>query len=216
MSCQSGKERPGSALAKTALGKPPRRLHRLQSKARKIEWMARPTRRTQNVLAQFVPLRCQGRKYFSICKFVRAERISCRLDRSFQQNCRAVVQRMRESRARLDPFKAVLVKRQCSKKRRADGQRINGGTKIMDITGPRQLRRANAAAGAFVRLKYRHRLARLSHNDCRGKSVRTRADNHGVVGGRLSHATVPCLSHEDNPRSEHTARIYSPAQKIRA
>ncbi len=82
-----------------------------------------------------------------------------------------------------------------------------------DITGQRQLRRANAAAGAFVRLKHGHRLAGLSDNNCRGESVRTRADNHGVIGDGLSHSTEPCLSHEDNARSEHTTWIYSPAQK---
>ena len=84
----------------------------------------------------------------------------------------------------------------------------------MDIAGQRQFRRANAAAGAFVGLKHSHRLARLSDNNCRSESIRTRADHHGVVG--VSHATVPCLSclsQEDNPRSKHTAWNYSPAQK---
>ena len=83
----------------------------------------------------------------------------------------------------------------------------------MDIAGQRQFRRANAAAGAFVRLEHGHRLARLSENNCRGETVRTRADHHGIVGRRFSHTTAPCLSHEDNPRSKHTAWKYSPAQK---
>ena len=74
----------------------------------------------------------------------------------------------------------MLSQRQSAKKRRADGQRINGRAGIVNVTGQRQLRRSRAAADCRLGFIYATRPSGLHECNGGGETDWSRAADDGV------------------------------------
>src|SRR5262249_2885670 len=105
------------------------------------------------------------------------------LHAAIQNNTAAVIQRMRERNAWVHPFKPMTGQRQASKKRGQGCERIHRGTNVMAETREGQLFGADATTERGLPLDGQHRLAVLRKRDRRRQTIRSGADNDGIILG---------------------------------
>jgi hypothetical protein len=122
------------------------------------------------------------------------------------------VERMRQRRVRMHPLEAVGFERQGSEKRRAGGERMNRRPEIVNEARQRQGQRAACAADGRGRLDQRDRAAGLRQRYRGSQTVRSGANDNGVVRGprkpvaqRFVQAGSPALS--DDPRASRPSAV---------
>jgi len=93
---------------------------------------------------------------------------------------------MSQRNRRRDPFKAVLIERQCSQKRRTHGHGIDGRTDVMHEARKRNFRGAYATTGRGLGFQHADFASGLGETDGGGEAVWSGADNNGVSAGKLS------------------------------
>ena len=95
------------------------------------------------------------------------------LHRSVNHRASAIVERMRQHRGRLDPFKPVQREGQSAEEGRSAGERMDGGADVVNEAGQRQFGGSRAAANHRLRLEHGHFAASLRDGDRRGQAVRS-------------------------------------------
>jgi hypothetical protein len=147
--------------------------------------MLRQMRRSQNFVDQFLPMR-RERLHDSTPSFaVRSQAPGGGLDASFQDDCRAVIERMRQGGRGFDPLQPVLGQGQAPEKGRANPQWIKRRTDVVNKTGQGQFGLARPATDLILRLENQNGESCLCASDGGGKAVWARADHYDVecVGG---------------------------------
>src|SRR6266567_5548382 len=86
---------------------------------------------------------------------------------------------------RMDPFQAILFKRQGTKKRRCSGKRMDSGTDIVKETGQCQFFRTYSTTGSILCLKNDYRAPGLGQSNSGGEAIRPRPNNYSIIGSLL-------------------------------
>ncbi len=178
--------------AKRAAGDHARGQRRERREAGKRSGMPRPPEWRQQVLADLVVLLRERPHEPPVAPCVNPERGGRVGDGADEQRGAPVVERVRESRRRLDPLDAVLLERHRAQERRGDGERMDRRADVVDEARQRQLGRPAAAAERFLGLQHPHRQPGPGEMDCRGEAVRPRPDDNRIR--HLPEATRPNLS----------------------
>ena len=114
--------------------------------------MRRKTERVLHAGLEFRPCRDERPHEPNVAPAIVAKILRGLLDGAFEDYGGAVIERMSQRRRGMNPFQAVLRKRQASKKGRPHSHGVNGGTHVVQETGQRQFRRARAASDGFLPL----------------------------------------------------------------
>ena len=88
-----------------------------------------------------------------------------------------VVHGMRERRGRMDELEAMIGQRQGAQKRRREGERMDGGARVVYEPGQRQLSGATASAERLRTLQHAYAVARPRRDDRGGEAVRSGSDD---------------------------------------
>ena len=88
---------------------------------------------------------------------------------------------MGQRKSRLDPFQAVLRKRQLTKKRRPNRERVNSRANIVKEAGQGKLARPRATTNGIARLQQPNTKTRSSQMNSCGQPVRPGPHNYRIV-----------------------------------
>ncbi len=207
----AGEQRTGALTREGRAREPRRRAKRLQTEAAHVHWVPRHLRAGKRSFDQLVG-RCDERaQQTAPCLAVGAEAGRGVLERALEHDRRAVVERVREGRRRLDPLDPVLDERHGAEERRRDPERVDRRAGVVVEARERQLLGAHAAADGVPCLEHEHRAAGAREHDRRREPVRPRTDDDRVVHSRDATATYRASSCGASSGSRLNASRSSPA-----
>ena len=143
-------------------------------------------KRAKDFRGEVAPMLDERLHKFEPGSAVRTERLSGCIEIAIEQDCGAVIERLRERGGRLNPREAMVVQRQRREERRAHGEGMHGRSEVVDEAGERQFHGARGATGSCFGFEYVDFEAGLSQDDGRRESVGTGADYAGFGDGRHS------------------------------
>ena len=103
------------------------------------------------------------------------------IQRPDYQHRRIIIQRVRQHSRGMQPFQAVLRKRQRTKEWRGQPQRVDRRTHIMENSRQGQFSRAHASANGILALQDQHRTPGARQGNCGSQSIRTRTNHHRII-----------------------------------
>lgn len=141
--------------------------------------------RTEKVLQEVIDLLDKRSKLFLPGSRIGPQRSTCFFNGSIQHCRRSVVEWMRKTCWGVNPFHAMLRKRQASEERRSDSQGVDGGTDVVEKARQGQFRRSRTTSDGLPRFQNADRMARASDLDSCREAIWTAADNDRIKFHRL-------------------------------
>ena len=179
-----------TATTPEPLSDPGRRLRAGEREARHREGMARRDGRCQQTLGEVAPS-CDDRfDEVAPCVAISVEGSAGVVERSREEGCTAVVQRVGEVDLRVDPLEAVVGEGQRAQEGRRRGERMHRRAHVVGHPGDCQFSGAGAAARVIGGLDHEHRAPGVGDRDRSGEPVRTGADDDRVVAHPASSSSA--------------------------
>lgn len=188
---ETGEERFGSLFAKemrqAVCGR-----KRGEAESREQQWMTRKqVQRLKDFGRERTPVRRERPKEATPTLAVAAENRLGVAEIALERDRGAIIEGMREGRRRVNPLQAIFLQRERSKKWRARSERVDRGTKIMEVAWKRELESARGASGLRLSFENVHVHAALRKGNGRGQAVGSRTDdassaNHDLARRQFS------------------------------
>lgn len=157
----------------------------MQAKMRHQEWMSRKTRRrTENRGGQFVPMFDKGSHQGYPAKAIFAQGALRVIEITFQNESRAVVERMGQRCRRVNPFEAEFFKWQSQEEGGPGCEGMNCRAEIVLEAGKGQFQGAASAASNGLGLEDLDLEPGLREHDGGSETVGARSDNAGFRNAR--------------------------------
>ena len=137
--------------------------------------------RLEQLIRQVFPLGGEGPEERAPGGGIAGQAVAGGGDRAVEGGRNAAAEGMGERDLRVDPLETVAFQAEGAKKGRGGGQRMNGGTEIVDEAGEGQLRGAGGAAGAALAFQDQDAEAGAGEHDGSGKPVGPRPHDNRIV-----------------------------------
>jgi hypothetical protein len=183
---QAGEKRFGSLFAKkmreAVCGR-----KRGEAESRKKQWMTREqVQRLKDFGRKRAPMRCEWLKEATPASAIAAENRLSVAEVALEGDGGAIVKRMREGRRRVNPLEAMFLQWQRRKKWRARSERVDRGTKIMEVAWKREIESARRASRLRLGFENVDVRAALRKDNGRGQAVGSRTDDAGFANHGLA------------------------------